>query len=143
MSGGANTLHGDVLSVVGDGTQTATYLADGVVNAGLDNDGSITVLGQGVINFTQLEPVDMIGLAVANVTFPNSDDNVTLTNGFDAATNTLDAIVVSGTSNLVPFEAIHLRNNTTVNNRCRCRSQQNKSFICSINTRLSSMKKFC
>ncbi|MFO0821305.1 MAG: autotransporter-associated beta strand repeat-containing protein [Pirellulales bacterium] len=105
---------GDVLSVVGSGTQTATYLANGVVNAGVDNDGTVTIAGQGVIAFTQLEPVDMIGLLNANVILPNSNDVVNLNAGADAATGTLQSLVVSGTSNSVPFESVHLRDNTNV-----------------------------
>jgi hypothetical protein len=114
-SAGTNTVFGDVL-VVNDTTKThtATYLGDGVAGAA-DNDGTIAILGQGTITFTQLEPVDMIGLAVVNVTFANADDVITIAEGKDSATNTLDAIVVSGTSGGVGFEQVHLRNNTQVN----------------------------
>lgn len=112
---GANPNYGDVLKIVGSGTQTATYAPDGVLNPLLDNDGTVTIAGQGVIHFTQLEPVDMSALAVVNVNFANADDAITLASGFDAATGLIPALVVSGTSGLVPFEAVHLWNNGLVN----------------------------
>jgi fibronectin-binding autotransporter adhesin len=44
---GANGVYGDTLRVIGTLTQTATYLPNGVVNPLLDNDGTVTIAGQG------------------------------------------------------------------------------------------------
>ncbi|HND53379.1 MAG TPA: hypothetical protein PLV92_13310, partial [Pirellulaceae bacterium] len=79
-----------------------------------DNDGAVTVTGLGTISFTQLEPVDLQSFATVNVQFANANDVVNLTNGFDASTGLAAALVVSGTSATVPFETVHLRNNSTV-----------------------------
>jgi fibronectin-binding autotransporter adhesin len=104
---------GDVLQVRGSGTETATYLPDGVPGPS-DNDGTVTVAGQGVIHFFGLEPVDLIDMAVANVHLPSANDVVNIVDGFDAATGTLAALVASGTSGGVPFESVHLRGNAAV-----------------------------
>ena len=62
--------------MVGDGLvdppradQRAPRERDGVGDAALDNDGTVEVDGR-TISFTGLEPMDMIGMAVANVVFP-------------------------------------------------------------------------
>lgn len=102
---------GDVLQVVGTGAETADYLADGTAGPD-DNDGTVTI-GGGVITFTGLEPVDLIGMAVANVLLPNADDVIAIDNG--TVTGGADALVVSGTSGGVAFESVHLRNNDQVN----------------------------
>ena len=104
---------GDVLRVIGTGGETATYRGDGVVNAGLDNDGTVAITGQGTIAFAQLEPVDLQLMATANVNFANGADLVAVADGLDT-TATNPALVVSGTSGGVPFEQVHLRNNTNV-----------------------------
>ena len=113
---GANPIFGDVLTINGDASHTATYLPDGVASA-LDNDGSVVITGAGVgtINFTQLEPVDFIGLGTVNLNYANGADVISIANGFDAGTGLLDAVVVSGTSGGVAFEQAHLRNIGTVN----------------------------
>jgi len=112
---GANPNFGDVLKVVGSGTQTATYQPNGVVNPLVDNDGQVSISGQGVIHFTQLEPVDLTGFAVVNVNFANANDAISLSSGFDAGTGLIPALIVAGTSGLVPFEQVHLWNNAQVN----------------------------
>jgi Ca2+-binding RTX toxin-like protein len=117
LPNGANPSHGDVLSVVDPfNTSAAIYRPDGVANPALDNDGRVTVLGNGgTINFTGLEPVDMAGFAAVNVQLPNGDDIINIDNGFDAASGvTVPAMVISGSSGGVPFEALHLSSNTTV-----------------------------
>ncbi len=113
---GANAVFGDVL-VVNDqnGTHTATYTGDGTLPMSGGFAGTVAVMGENTITFTGLEPVDMIGLAVVNIAFANGDDAVTIAQGVDAGTGTLAALVVSGTSGLVGFEQVHLRNNTQVN----------------------------
>ncbi|WP_425616767.1 autotransporter-associated beta strand repeat-containing protein [Anatilimnocola sp. NA78] len=111
--GGQTAAPGDTLRAIGSGTQAAVYAPNGVVNGALDNDGTLTVDGT-VITFTQLAPIDIAGMASALVVFPNSDDVVTIVNGDDFGPGTNDSLVVSGTSNGVPFETVALRNNTTV-----------------------------
>jgi len=56
----------------------------------------------------------MIGLAVANVNFPNAADSITLTSGVTFGVGG-DAIRVSGDSGGVGFETVALRNNAQVN----------------------------
>jgi fibronectin-binding autotransporter adhesin len=114
LTAGVDPQDGDVLSISGDGTQTAIYLGDATANALLDNDGSVSIVGQGVVNFTQLEPVDISGMLIAQVHVTGGDDVITIDQGFDAATNLVPALVVSGTSGGVAFEAVHLFNNSTV-----------------------------
>ena len=87
-----------------------------------DNDGTVTIAGGGggTITFTQLEPVDLVGFGTVNVNFPNAADVVGIANGTLAAQPNITeaALVISGTSGsspAVPFESLHLRNNTTVN----------------------------
>ena len=106
--------NGDLLQVLGTGTQNATYTPDGVVGP-LDNDGTVSVVGSGVITFTGLEPLDMVSMAVANVSFPNADDDFSLVDGVTFGGGALSAIVVSGVSGGVGFEAIALRDNGLVN----------------------------
>ncbi|NLF72355.1 MAG: hypothetical protein GX575_25245, partial [Candidatus Anammoximicrobium sp.] len=119
LTDGNNSLHGDVLHVVGTSGQTVTYLPNGVVNPTEDNDGTVTIVGAagGMIRFNQLEPIDLFGFGTVNVQFPNGADVVTIANGLDAATNALAAMVISGTSGsspAVPFESLHLGNNAYV-----------------------------
>ncbi|HND55115.1 MAG TPA: hypothetical protein PLV92_22025, partial [Pirellulaceae bacterium] len=114
LSGGGNTSHGDVLKIVGTGLETANFLGDGVANASLDNDGAVVIPGLGTIQYTGLEPVDLQGFSTVNVQFANGPEALTIAGGVDAATNTNPALVVSGTSGGVAFEAVHLRGNTNV-----------------------------
>ncbi|NLF73507.1 MAG: hypothetical protein GX575_31100, partial [Candidatus Anammoximicrobium sp.] len=107
---------GDVLAVEdlrAELTLTATYRPD----AATFGKGVVTIAGGsgGTINFQNLEPVDVAGMAVVNVQFPGAADVFSLTNGKDAATNTHDALVISGSSGGVNFESLHLRNNAAVN----------------------------
>jgi fibronectin-binding autotransporter adhesin len=100
---------GDVLQIKGTGEQTATYLP----SATTTGSGTVTIDGR-MVTFAGLEPVDLVGLAVVNLRFPNANDVVTVADGKDAATDLLDALVVSGTSGGVPFESVHLRGNAAV-----------------------------
>ncbi|MFN0021464.1 MAG: hypothetical protein ACKVP0_24705, partial [Pirellulaceae bacterium] len=102
---------GDILQLSGAAGQTATYLPSATTNGA----GTITVTGIGTVTFTGLEPIDLIGFGTVNVNFPGGNDIITLTNGFDAATGTLAALIVSGTTGGVGFEQVHLRNDGTVN----------------------------
>ena len=110
---GANPAFGDVLHFQGDGTQTATYLN----NATIPGAGTVMVTGYGTTTFTGLEPVNIFGMAVANVTLAGADDIVSITNGFGATVPTAAtaALVVSGMSNAVAFESVHLSGNALVN----------------------------
>ena len=100
---------GDALQVNGTGIETATYTPD----ASTTGNGVVDVDG-GTITFTGLEPVDISGMLLATLTLPGADDVITLTNGFDAGTGLIPAIVASGTSGGVAIEAAHFFNNTTV-----------------------------
>ncbi|MBX3400314.1 MAG: right-handed parallel beta-helix repeat-containing protein [Gemmataceae bacterium] len=115
---GANTVFGDVLVVVDTamvGTHTVTYTGAGTLPMTGGFAGTVAVMGENTINFTGLEPVDIVNMAVVNITFANADDAITIAEGLDSATNSLAALVVSGTSGGVAFEQVHLRNNAQVN----------------------------
>ena len=105
---------GDVLKVLGNGTQNAGYLPDGTVDTALDNDGTVTVTGQGEIRFAGLEPVDIQGFGTVSVTLPGGVDDVTFSSGSDASTGLDNALVMTGTSGTVAFESLHVRNVTTL-----------------------------
>ena len=113
LNGGAHPVHGDVLQVIGTGGQVVQYRPEGTVNLGLDNDGEVHVDGR-VITFTGLEPVDISGMASVTVDPANGNDVIGVANGFDATSGTIPAMVVSGTSQTVPFESLHLWNNALV-----------------------------
>ena len=99
----------DGLSVIGNGSTNANYTPDATVtgNGTVDVDTS-------TITFTGLEPVDISGMAAAEITLPGLNDLLTIENGFDFATGTVDAVRVSGTSGGVPIEAVAFFNNTTL-----------------------------
>jgi autotransporter-associated beta strand protein len=101
---------GDILHVVGTGAETATYTP----SATTFGSGQVAVTG-GLITFAELEPVDITGMLDVNLSLPNADDVIDIAAGTDAATGQLAALVVSGTSQGVAFEQVHLRNNTNVN----------------------------
>ncbi|MCL4202267.1 MAG: autotransporter-associated beta strand repeat-containing protein [Pirellulaceae bacterium] len=107
--GGQHGTRGDVLQIKGSGTQAATY-SPSATTAGA---GTVTFDGR-TVNFVGLEPVDLIDLALVNFVFPNADDEVTVTDGKDAATGLLDSLIVSGASGGVGFATTHLRGNAAV-----------------------------
>ncbi len=111
---GANAVFGDVLVVRDTAGHTATYTSAATLPVN-GFAGTVAVLGEATISFTGLEPVDLIGLAIVNVNFANGNEVISIANGKDSGTNSLDAIVVSGTSGGVGFEQVHLRNNALVN----------------------------
>jgi nitrous oxidase accessory protein NosD len=101
----------DKLAVQGDGTTIAVYTPSSTTA------GAGTVAVDGVaINFIDFEPVDISGMASASVVSPaNPTNTMVLDAGFDSATGTFPAIVVSGNTGLVlGFESAHLFNNTNV-----------------------------
>ena len=102
----------DRLAVQGGGTQTATLLLS--PTAADHGQGSVTI-GAGAILFSQLSPVDMAGMAVANVHFAGGDDVVNVAPGVLFGNPAQAAIVVSGTTGGLAFETTALANNTTVN----------------------------
>nr|WP_160163542.1 autotransporter-associated beta strand repeat-containing protein [Pirellula staleyi] len=101
---------GDVLRVNGDNVQSAIYTPDAVASGALDNDGRVEIVGRGVINFTQLEPVDIHSMASVTLSTAAANDIVTLSSGTDSATGTIPAIVLTGSSGGVPFEQLHVWN---------------------------------
>ncbi|MCO6458330.1 MAG: Ig-like domain-containing protein [Pirellulaceae bacterium] len=106
--GGAQT-SGDLLRVVGAG-QDAVYSPDAAVSG----SGTVATAGGGLIQFAGLEPVDMSGLGTVTLLLPGNDDIVAVNQGFDATTGTQPALVLSGTSGGVAFEALHAWNNGTL-----------------------------
>ncbi|MEX2177052.1 MAG: hypothetical protein WD872_22000 [Pirellulaceae bacterium] len=107
----AGSSRGDLLRVIGSGLETASYSAD--VQAALDRDGTLTIDGR-TISFTGLEPIDMLGMGVVNVTLPGGADVLTIAGGSTFAGGQ-EALRLGGTSGGVPFETIALRGNATVN----------------------------
>jgi hypothetical protein len=100
----------DGLSVIGGGAEDLRYEVDPRV----PGTGRIAVGGAGVA-FTNLEPVDVSGLGSFSLTLPGANDVITIANGFDFATGTLPAVVISGTSGGAAFESVAVRNVTSVN----------------------------
>jgi Calx-beta domain/FG-GAP-like repeat/Bacterial Ig domain/TLD len=74
--------------------------------------GVINVNGIYAVNFTGLEPIDIIGAGTASINLLGADDVLTIANGTGAGGA---ALVVSGTSGGVAFEQVRFRNNSTVN----------------------------
>lgn len=100
----------DALSVVGSGSETATYTPDAVVTG----KGRVSINAGPSIAFTGLEPVDISGMAVATVALAGADDVLDIANGFDDKTGLIPALVVTGTSGGVAIESAHFFSNTTV-----------------------------
>ena len=107
---GGTQVTGDLVRVLGSGTETATYTPHSTTNG----SGAVVVNSR-TLSFTGLEPLDIVGMATANVLFPNGDDVLGIANGTDIRRRRAPAIVVSGTSGGVGFETVALRNNTNVN----------------------------
>jgi autotransporter-associated beta strand protein len=108
-------LGNDKLQVIGDGVNDEANYTPGLLGA-----GTITVNDAGnpgttmTISFSNLEPVDITGMALAVLSTSNQADVLTVTNGFDSLTGLVDALVVDGTSNLIAIEAVHFFGNTSV-----------------------------
>ncbi|MEC5126218.1 Calx-beta domain-containing protein, partial [Verrucomicrobiales bacterium BCK34] len=108
---GQATAEGDILRIIDDGGEEIVYRPDTTTFG----DGflvlSNAVEGDKTITFTGLEPVDVIGAASFTLSLPNAADNVLLTEGkLSGGGGVDDAIVISGTSEGVPFEVAHVRN---------------------------------
>ncbi|MEZ6130494.1 MAG: Calx-beta domain-containing protein [Planctomycetaceae bacterium] len=115
--GTQSALGGDGLSVTGGGSVSATYTPDaavtgnGVIRVGTAGANHIVSGGDAIV-FTGLEPVDITGMITATLVLPGADDVLTIANGTDFfAGNVNAALVVSGTSNLVPIETAAFWNN--------------------------------
>ncbi len=107
---GGNQTGGDGLSVIGDGTNNASYTPDSLT----PGNGQILVDGDRV-TFIDLEPVDISGMATVTVQFPNANDLVLIQNGTDYFSGGVNpALRVSGTSGGVAFETVALWNNGEV-----------------------------
>lgn len=104
----------DTLQVLGSVDATsAVYTPSGTTFG----SGTVLINGSSVITFTGLEPVDISGFVNAMVVSPaNAANALQLQAGFDSATGTIPAIVVTGNTGLPPtgIEAAHLFNNTNV-----------------------------
>ncbi len=76
--------------------------------------GAVTTSGR-TINFSNLEPVDfdLLGASSFTLNLPNSNDSINGANG-TTSIGGLPALVLSGTSGGVAFEAAHVRNATTL-----------------------------
>lgn len=112
FDGGSQTGgNGDVLRILGTGVENPVYTPSGTA-PGLDGKSGAIVIGGKTIHFDNLEPVDFDTIGDFTLLLPGTDDVVTLSQGFDAATGTLPAIVISGTSGGNPFESPHVRNGT-------------------------------
>ncbi len=98
----------DSLAVTGSGVEIANYTP----SATTIGSGVVSIGGKN-INFSNLEPLDISGMLSATVTLPGANDQVDVINGFDDATGAIPALVVSGKSAGVAFEAAHLFDNTT------------------------------
>ncbi|QDU31658.1 Hemolysin, chromosomal [Anatilimnocola aggregata] len=107
---------GDVL-VVEDTRLVRTLSTTYTPSATTFGSGVVTVAGAtgGTITFADLEPVDISGMAVATLATPaaSTNDALTITNGKDSATGTIDALVVTGTTGLTAtlIESGHFFNN--------------------------------
>ena len=102
----------DSLVLLGASGLSATYTPD----ASTFGSGTIDV-GSSDIDFSELEPVDISGFT--NVTIAsaaNATNSLTLDSGFDSATGTIPAIVVSGNTGLgmTAIETAHVWNNTNL-----------------------------
>ena len=108
FDGGGETLS-DGIRVVGLLSASAIYTPD----AATSGDAVVTVVDGGslqTIVTTDLEAVDFDTFGALTLVTAGSEDAVTLTTGRDAQTNSLDAVVISGTSDGVAFEDTHVRN---------------------------------
>ncbi|MDX1944188.1 MAG: autotransporter-associated beta strand repeat-containing protein, partial [Pirellulaceae bacterium] len=93
-----------------------TYTPDALINATLDNDGRLDIVGSGSIFFAQIEPMDVIGapsftLLTANLA--NNADTITIADG-TTIVGALAAMTISGNSGGTPFELANVRNTPIV-----------------------------
>ena len=105
-------LGNDGMSVAGNDVETATYSPS--TTPGTTGKAGTVVVDATTINFDGLEPLDVSGMAASTVSFLGLDDVVDVNNGFDFATGTVDAIIVSGTTGGVPIEDVAFFNNGSV-----------------------------
>ncbi|MDF1741763.1 MAG: Calx-beta domain-containing protein, partial [Verrucomicrobiales bacterium] len=110
VNGNGEGANGDLLRLIGSGNEEIVYTPDAV-----DFGNGVLDLGSGkLITFTGLEPVDVDGALSFELSLPNGADDVLLTEGQLSGGGMEDAIVISGTSNLVPFEVAHVRNTGSI-----------------------------
>lgn len=105
--GGAGS---DKLAVIGNGTANGNYTP----SATTTGNGTISVTGAGLLTFSQLEPVDISGMATATLTLPGANDIIAAQNGFDFSTGVVPALIVGGTSAGVTIETAAFFNNTNL-----------------------------
>jgi len=106
--GGAETT-ADRIRLVGLQTMNAVYTPSAITSG----EGVVIVedpVETQTITFTGLESVDIDGLGNLAIVTEGSQDVVSLDPGRDAASNSLDSLIVSGTSDGVAFLSAHIRN---------------------------------
>ncbi len=97
----------DGLVVLGTGTEVINYSPSSTTNG----NGVLTV-GSNTINFTGLEPIDVVGVASFTLTLPGANDVVSINTGTTGVGD--PALVLSGTSGGIGFELANVRNVGTV-----------------------------
>lgn len=107
VTGGAGD---DLASVKGDSIESAVYTPD----AATTGNGTVVVTNAGTLTFSGLEPVDIFNMATATLALPSANDILSISEGFDFASGTIPALVVSGTSAAVTIESVAFFNNGAV-----------------------------
>lgn len=107
---GQRTLDGDGMSVIGNRSLNAEYIPDSNISGnGVVRTASSTFVFKG------LEPIDLSGFGTVFINSPPGNAEIlSLDNGFDFATGTIPAVVISGTTNAVAIESMAAWNNTTL-----------------------------
>ncbi len=109
-----DTAKGDIVRIQGDGQCSISYAPDKLSST----SGRLVMRSpagsEACLNFTGLEPVDVIGFAILTFNPLGAEDVIRMDPGFDSTTGTLSAIVISGTSGGVAFETLHSVNNTNL-----------------------------
>jgi autotransporter-associated beta strand protein len=103
----------DLLKVLGTGTTGAGYTPSPTT----PGTGTVQVTSgaqTGTVNFVGLQALDVTGMAGVTLTTPSSNDNVTVQNGTDFATNSIPAVRISGNSGGVTFQTVALFNDASV-----------------------------
>ncbi len=106
----------DALKIKGDRNDSAIYRPNDL-NRGSGTVSTQTPGGQIDISFSNLEPVDISGMGTVTIASPaNASNTLQLDAGFDFATGTFPAIVVSGNTGLgmTGIEEAHVWDNTNL-----------------------------
>ncbi|MDY0170820.1 MAG: FG-GAP-like repeat-containing protein, partial [Thermoguttaceae bacterium] len=99
----------DLLTLLGGGTEAVAYTPDAATL------GAGVVVADGTtIAFTGLEPINVVGAGTFALDLPGTDDVVYIATGALAGDLAAGALVFTGTSGGLAFEAAHVRNTTNV-----------------------------